>query len=355
MARYQWEHLILFVEQLSAAARLNLPLDKAIRVMSQETSDKNWRSAQEKIAELVRLGSPLSEALGNYPRFFPAPLQRMVKAAEQGQALPAMLRNSGRYLTFAREMQHRLQKCMIYPFLIWTVLLVDMAVVMLLVAPNYEKITAMSGQQASYVGQTIIQYGPVMATVVMGMLFYLAWLVVGSLGSLAEHRSGGSSFGETLAMRLPFLSAVQRHAKAGEVCEMLGVLTGAGRSGREAVAITKQAVENPALHQALDEVDAAIASGQDFEPQDPHTLVPPATLWMLAQTGGGEELAETLERLAQHHHRQMDLTASFVREFMEPVLLLAVAVMVTLMLLVFYLPLVNFIIPLITTTFTITS
>ncbi|MBZ0257037.1 type II secretion system F family protein, partial [bacterium] len=104
MARYQWENLILFVEQLSTAARLNLPLDKAIEAMSNDSADKNWRSAQLNMAELVRLGSPLSDAMGNYPLLFPAPLQRMVKAAEDGQVLPAMLRNSSRYLTFARDM-----------------------------------------------------------------------------------------------------------------------------------------------------------------------------------------------------------------------------------------------------------
>ena len=177
--------------------------------------------------------------------------------------------------------------------------------------------------------------------------------MVGSLGSLAEHRSGGSPWGESLAMRLPFLSAIQRHAKAGEVCEMLSVLTGEGRDGREAVSIAKQAIENPALLQAFDEIDAAMASGQEDQPRDPQTLVSPATLWMLAQTGSGKEVSETLEHLAQHHHRQMEMVSGFVREFLEPILLLAVAVMVTLMLLAFYYPLVSFIIPLITQTFVI--
>ncbi|MBI1389676.1 MAG: hypothetical protein GC154_14660 [bacterium] len=350
MAALKWDNLLLFVEQLAAAAKLNLPLDKAIETLSHDAGDDAWRGAQKNVAELVRLGSPLSEAMGNYPGYFPTPLRRMVRVAEEGQAMPLMLDKASRYLQFAGEIKNRLQKCMIYPLIIWLILMIDMGVLIFIVGPKYMDIYDGLDMTPPPLTTGLVQYGPMVVVFLIGLAFYLAWLAVGFLGGLAENRTGLNRWAERVMIYLPFFGAIQRHAKAAEVCEILSALSAGGRSAREAVTLAKQAVESPVLEQAFDEVDAALLSGDDFQPKSGETLVPRATLWMLSETGAGEGLSETLDRLARHHHRQMDLMANLARETLEPLLLMLVAVMVAFTLLAFYTPIISNFLPLFSVT-----
>lgn len=325
MSKHQWDDLILFVEQLSSATQLNLPMDQSIRAISVEALDRKWQDAQVSVSEQVGLGAPLSEAMSNYPQYFPGPIRRLVRAGEEGQVLPYMLRAAGRYLESAREVQNRLQKCLIYPFLVWTILMLDVAVLLLFGVPRLTEMYQSSHYPLPYSTTQFLEYGPLVIFFGVGLLFFLAWLLIGFIGAEAERHWNRPSWLDGLLDYTPFLSALHRHARTSQVCDILGALIRGGRSGREAVAIAREAITSRSLLIALDDVDTAITAGRDYLPGERRTLIPQATLWMLAQTNGAPELGTALENMADFHRRQLDIASTLVREILEPILLIAVA------------------------------
>ncbi|MFB3786007.1 MAG: type II secretion system F family protein [bacterium] len=327
MARFKWDNLILFVEHLAVASKLQLPLDKSIGMMSREALDRGWAKTQESVSELVRLGSPLSEALENYPQYFPVSMRRLVRVGEEGNVLPRMLMGLSRYLQAARELQHRLQKCLIYPMVVWTLLLINLGILLVFVIPRFMSMFPSAHITPHPFSMYLINLGPSVLILSEGMLLFLAWLVIGYIGSDVEGRNGLSNWAGRVIRYVPFLGPLHRHAKAAEVCEVLGVLVEGGHSGREAVRIAKGVLDSVSLQMALDEVDTALAAGTSFTPQRQKTWIPQTSLWMISETGGHADLGQVLQRIAEYHRRQAELLSGIVREIMEPFLLFTVAVL----------------------------
>ncbi|HOL94058.1 MAG TPA: type II secretion system F family protein [bacterium] len=327
MARFKWDNLILFVEHLAVASKLQLPLDKSIGMMSREALDRGWAKTQESVSELVRLGSPLSEALENYPQYFPVSMRRLVRVGEEGNVLPRMLAGLSRYLQAARELQHRLQKCLIYPMVVWTLLLINLGILLVFVIPRFMSMFQDAHITPHPFSMYLINLGPSILIMTEGLLLFLAWLVIGYIGSDVEGRTGLSNWAGRVIRYVPFLGPLHRHAKAAEVCEILGVLVEGGHSGREAVRIAKGALDSISLQMALDEVDTALAAGTSFTSQRQKTWIPQTSLWMISETGGHPDLGQVLQRIAEYHRRQAELLSGIVREIIEPFLLFTVAVL----------------------------
>lgn len=338
MSKYKWDNLILFVEQLSSAATLKLPLDKTIDAMSREALDRRWKEVQESVSENVRLGSSLSEAMTNYPQYFPGMVRRLVRVGEEGNVLPTMLHSVSRYLQSAREVQHKLQKCLIYPFFVWTILIINVSILLTFGLPRMAEMYHSMGGSLPASTRSFISVGPALLILGNGLLFYLAWIVIGFIGTDVEGISRRSLFADRIIGYIPLLSTLHRHAKAAQVCAVLGVLIEGGRSGREAVAIAKGAVTTRSLQNALDEVETAIASGESYVPNDEKTLVPQATLWMLSRSDGASELGGSLQNLSEYHKRQVDMLSSMIREILEPLLLFTVAVVGAFAIISLYMP-----------------
>lgn len=326
MSKYKWDNLILFVEQLSSAAALQLPLDRTLQSMSQEAIDPKWRHAQENLSELVNLGSPLSDAMAKQPAYFPALLRRMVRAGEEGNVLPGMLASASRYLQNAREIQQRLRKSLIYPLFIWAILLIDFCIIVMFVVPKFVDMFQSMGAWLPGPTTSFLQYGIVFFIFGIGILFFLAWIFIGLIGTDVEVDSRWGVLDRMLTY-VPFLGVLQRHARSAQVCEILGVLVSGGNGARESVGIAKEAISSPVMRHALDDVEAALAVGQEYEAKPRRILIPQTTLWMLSETQGSPQLGATLISMADYHRRQLDMLSSITRDIMEPLLLLAVAIL----------------------------
>lgn len=335
MAKYKWDNLILFTEQLATAAKLDLPLDQTIASLSKETMDSQWCKAQESVSELIRLGSPLSEAMDNYPKFFPGMVRRLVRIGEEGNILAAMLSSLSQYIQTARDIQHRMQKCMIYPLIIWTLLLLDMGILVTFVFPKilsiFEGVGDVSNNTLWYLG-----FGPSALIIGEGFLLMIAWIAIGWLSADIEGKSSVSRLSERLITYMPFIGNLNRHSKAAEVCEVLGLLVEGGCPIRDAIRIAKIAMDNTPMHWALDEVDTALATGMNVQNYDKRSLIPPTSLWMIAQTGGKPELGQALRGIAHYHRRQAEMLAAILRELIEPILIFSIALIGGITIIAFY-------------------
>ncbi|RJP19270.1 MAG: hypothetical protein C4527_27195 [Candidatus Omnitrophota bacterium] len=327
MSKYKWDNLIFFVEQLSSALAMKLPMDKTIHSMSCEALDRGWKRTQEKISEQLASGSSLSDAMEQYPYYFPAMLRQLVRMGEKGNVLPAMLISISRYLQSAREIRHKLQKCLIYPFLVWTFLLVDFVILCFNCLPRFQEMYQQLGSQLPDVTRLFLSFGPAFLILFDGMIFLLAWIVIGWISSDVEGKSYLSSQINRFLRFIPFLGVLQRHANSAEICEVLGVLVEGGHSGRKAIAIAKEAAVNHTTLSTLEELHVAMLAGENYRENANRTVVPHTTLWMLAQSGeqGSQELGQALRNVAAYHRRQLDMLTGVIREVLEPLLLLAVA------------------------------
>jgi len=342
MSKYKWDNLILFVEQLATASKLQLPLDKTIASMSREALDSKWGKTQESVSELVRLGSTLSDAMDNYPKYFPGTIRRLVRVAEEGKVLTCMLSSLSGYLQSAREVQHRLQKCMIYPLIVWSLLLIDVGILVAYVFPKFISMQSAMGVPETDYSLKMLTIGPTALILIEGLFLLLAWILIGWLSADLEGKQYTGGRINRIIAYIPFLGNLHRHAKAAEVCEVLGILIEGGRDGREAVSIARDVIDNTPIQKALNEIDAALLTGEQYQVIDDKSVIPPTSLWMISESSSSPALGQALRSIAACHRRQVDMLSSILRELIEPLLLFSIAVLGGMTIVAFYFALFKF-------------
>ena len=111
-----WSNLSLPVEILGAG----IPLLEAFEILADQTKDTNkgFGAGLQEVADLVRGGTELSEALNKFPRIFPDIYVNMIKAGEAGGALEVILRRLADFMEKAEALKRKVKGAMVYPVVV---------------------------------------------------------------------------------------------------------------------------------------------------------------------------------------------------------------------------------------------
>lgn len=340
MAKYKWDNLILFAEQLSTASNLQLPLDKSIAAISQDAFDYKWKALLQSISKHVSNGSTLSQAMDEYPGYFPAMMRQFVRIGERGKALPLFLRSLSSYLQTAQYVNTRLKNCIIYPFIIWHILLIQMGLMFWKILPMFEELYGSLGSATESMPRVLVDflyYGPAFFVGIISLVMYFVWVLIGIMSTDVEGNSKIGVWVDKIIAYTPIFGAMTRHAKSALACEVIGLMMKNGMTGTQSVQVAVETVDSPLLKHAFEELHQKIQPEYSLH-ENTKTLIPYSTLWMLNQSTNSEEVGESLCQLAELHRRHINVMSSIAREILEPLLFIVVAILSGLAVVTLYYP-----------------
>lgn len=341
MAKYKWDNLILFAEQLSTASYLKLPLDKSITAISQDAFDYKWKTLLQSVSIHISNGSTLSQAMDEYPGYFPAMMRQFVRIGERGNSLPLFLRSLSTYLQTAQYVNTRLKNCIIYPFIIWHILLFQMGLMFYYIIPMFEELYFnVSNSKDETMPDVLIDflyYGPAFFVGVISLAMYFVWVLIGIMSTDVEGNSKMGVWVDRIIAYVPIFGAMTRHAKSALACEVIGLMMKNGMTGSQSVRIAVDTVDSPLLKHAFEELYRKIQPEYNLQ-ENTKTLIPYSTLWMLNQSSNPEEVGSSLCHLAELHRRHINIMSNVIREILEPMLFIVVAILSGIALVTLYYP-----------------
>ncbi|TVQ98360.1 MAG: type II secretion protein F, partial [Desulfovibrionales bacterium] len=107
--------LVMFAENLAVLLRAGIPLNKCLTVLIELTENRNFQRVIANVAERIREGSSLWQALQAEEGAFPPVFINMVRAGEAGGVLDLVLERVVEYLAGIQELKDYLFSAMIYP------------------------------------------------------------------------------------------------------------------------------------------------------------------------------------------------------------------------------------------------
>jgi len=137
--------LALLTQQLSRLLKANLPLDRALEILASLAADKRSGAAVRGILERVRDGAGLAEALAAQPDAFPQAYVSMVRAGEEGGALPPVLSRLADFLARSEANRQKITSALIYPAILVIVAALSVALVLTVVLPQFGPLFEQAG------------------------------------------------------------------------------------------------------------------------------------------------------------------------------------------------------------------
>jgi len=328
--------------QLADLLRSGVPLLRSLEVLSRQASHAGLATVLEDIQRQVQDGQPLAAAMARHPKVFGEMAISMVRAGAEGGFLEDALERVAEFTEQQDELKGRTMGALAYPMvlavagtLIVTVLLVFFVPKF---APMFDRLRSRGSlpwlTDALLDSSAFAQrYWWLAAAAVVGLVvFYKA----------KTSTEEGRLWRDRLKLKLPLVGDIFRNFAVARFCRVLGTLLRNGVPILRSLEISRDAVGNRLLSDAVGTATENITAGESLaKPLGSCGHFPVSVVEMIAVAEESNSLDRVLidiaDGLERRTWRQLDL---FVR-LLEPAMLFLVAGMVMLLAVALLLPVVT--------------
>lgn len=328
--------------QLADLLRSGVPLLRSLEVLSRQASHAGLATVLEDIQRQVQDGQPLAAAMARHPKVFGEMAISMVRAGAEGGFLEDALERVAEFTEQQDELKGRTMGALAYPMvlavagtLIVTVLLVFFVPKF---APMFDRLRSRGSlpwlTDALLDSSAFAQrYWWLAAAAVVGLVvFYKA----------KTSTEEGRQWRDRLKLKLPLVGDIFRNFAVARFCRVLGTLLRNGVPILRSLEISRDAVGNRLLSDAVGTATENITAGESLaKPLGSCGHFPVSVVEMIAVAEESNSLDRVLidiaDGLERRTWRQLDL---FVR-LLEPAMLFLVAGMVMLLAVALLLPVVT--------------
>ncbi|GMR00754.1 MAG: type II secretion system inner membrane protein GspF [Gammaproteobacteria bacterium] len=329
--------LALLTRQLATLIQAALPLDETLSAVANQTDKPRIKSMLFAIRSRVLEGHSLATGLGDYPKVFPELYRATVDAGEQSGHLDTVLERLADYTESRQEIQGKVRQALIYPAFLSMFAIAIVVFMMTSIVPQVVSVFEDTGQELPGLTITLItmsdfvvDYGMFMLIVIIAAFVGFQILLTKPAFVMKYHM---------FLFRLPIIQRLVRGLNAALFTRTFSILTGSGVTVLEAMKISAKVVANLPMREAILQATDRVREGTGIKKALEHSkLFPPMTLQLIASGENSGKLEEMLERASVQLEREQVTLIAYIVGILEPVIILAMGLMVLMIVLGILLP-----------------
>jgi general secretion pathway protein F len=326
----------LFTTQLAALLGAGLGLVESLEALADNEPTPARRELLAALLRDLRGGEPLSAVLARFPTEFPDLLCACVRAAERTGDLRAALLRYGDYRSRSDGLRRRLITALLYPLLVLAVGLAVTGFLLLAVVPRFASLIADSGRELPWATGLLFGASGSLAAQPLLWLITLA-AVVAAIALMAGDASQRHALADRL-VQLPLVGSLLLRQKLARFCRALALLLDGGIPLSPAldVALPLASRANDATGERL---KRALQAGHPLSLALAEVgLATPLSNRLLRAGEGSGQLAAMLTRVADFHEDEVTRDVERIARVAEPLLMLALGLLIGGVVLLLYLP-----------------
>src|SRR5437868_14104356 len=138
--RVKSKDLSVFTRQFSVMIDAGLPLVQCLEILAQQQDNKFFQGILLQVRQDVEEGSTLAAAMARHPKVFDQLYANMVDAGETGGILDLILQRLSTFIEKIVKLKRDVVSAMIYPAAVIFLAIVAVAVIMIVVIPQFQLI-----------------------------------------------------------------------------------------------------------------------------------------------------------------------------------------------------------------------
>ncbi|MEO3430510.1 type II secretion system F family protein [Pelagibius sp. CAU 1746] len=319
--------LVTLTRKLATLLRAELPLDRALELLSGLTERKATKAMVERLLAALRGGSSLADALDKEGKTFPTYYRAMVRAGEIGASLDTVLERLADFLERAQETKGKLRSALIYPIFLLVTAGASLAILLTFVIPAFQPMFEDAGTELPLVTQIVIGFGAVVRQAWWIILLALAVAVV----SLQAHLGtpAGRLWWHRQVLRLPVIGALWVKNDVARFARTLATLLANGVPLLNALELVREVMSNAALSAGVTAVQPDVKAGRGLAaPLSENPLFPPLLVQLLRVGEESGRLEDMLAKLAEIYDQESEETMRRLLALLVPVLTLGLGALI---------------------------
>lgn len=341
LQRRHRQQITLLTRQLSTMLRSGIPLASCLTALIEQAGHPDLEVVLRDIRERVTQGATLADALAHHPGYFNDLFVNMVKAGEASGTLDEVLGRLADFTQKQERVRSKIAAALAYPMVMVLVGIAVVIVLMTFVVPRIMQVIERGpgGKRGSLPLPTEIL---ITVSRFMGSYWWavLALMIGGIvLYRLALRNDAFAYRVDAMKLRLPVLGDLFRKSAVSRFCVTLATLLKSGIPALQALSIVRGIVGNKVMERVVGEVHEKIVEGADISgPIKKSGVFPPVVGYMIAVGEQAGTLEEMLTRVAEAYDDEVEISAQKVTSMIEPLLIVAMAVVVGFIVIAILLP-----------------
>ena len=329
--------LALITRQLATLIAAGLPIDEALRAVSEQSEKQTVKSMVLSIRAKVLEGHTLADALKEFPRAFPHLYRATVSAGEHAGHLDGVLNKLADYTEAQQAAHTKIKLAAMYPIILGFVAIGIVIGLLTYVVPDIVEVFVRNGQELPGLTQAMLDLSHLITDYGFFIAILIFLLISGFTYSLRNPKFKYRY--HLFLLTAPGISGFTKSANTARYISTLAILTSSGVPLVEAMRIAAKVVENLPIQAGVKEATTQVSEGGTLSKALTATgYFSPMMLHMIASGESSGELDDMLARTSAQQQATLEATIEALVKMFEPMMLLFMGGMVAMIVAAIMLP-----------------
>ena len=319
--------LALITRQLATLIQAGLPIDEALKAVSEQSEKQIVKSMVLSIRSKVLEGHTLADALKEFPRAFPHLYRATVSAGEHAGHLDGVLNKLADYTESQQAAQTKIKLAAMYPIILGIVALGIVIGLLTYVVPDIVEVFVRNGQELPGLTQLMLDISHLITN--FGLIIAIVFAIIWGSFIYALRKPAFKYKYHLFLLSAPGVKNFTKSANTARYISTLAILSSSGVPLVEAMRIASQVVENLPIQAGVKEATIQVSEGGSLSRALTATgYFSPMMLHMIASGETSGELDDMLARTSAQQQATLEATIEALVKMFEPLMLLTMGAIV---------------------------
>ena len=335
--RVELQDLVLFSRQMYTLMKSGVPIVRSINSLADSARNITLANALHMIVDDLESGRELSASMARHPKIFTNLYVSLIQVGENTGRLDESFLQISEYLELEKETRDRIKAALRYPVLVLTAIAAAMVIINLFVIPAFAKVYAGFKAELPWATKLLI------ATSNFAVAYWpylLAGTILAIVGIVMYVKTDQGRYKwHKMKLRLPIVGSIINRALLARFSRSFAMATRAGVPLIQTMTVVARAADNDYLAERILSMRNGIERGDTLTRTAAASgMFTPLVLQMMSvgeETGAIDDL---LQEVAEYYEREVDYDLKNLSAAIEPILIIAIGIMVFILALGVFLP-----------------
>lgn len=331
------DDLILFCRQMYTLSRSGVPILRALTGLAETTRNRALSAAISRIRHNIEGGHELSVAMSMESAIFNNLIISIIRVGETTGRLDEAFLQLSQYLEMERDTRSRIKMAIRYPSFVIVAIVIAIGVINTLVIPAFANVFAKMKTELPWQTKLLIN----MSDFTVAYWPYMLSVAILAFFALRQYISQGKGKynWDKLKLKLPIMGSLIMRSTLARFSRSFAMAFKSGVPLIQALTVTARAVDNEFVAERVLSMRNSVERGENLTRTAAATgLFPPLVLQMFAVGEETGAIDRMMDDVASYYEREVDYELKNLSSAIEPILIIAIGIMVLIIALGVFLP-----------------
>jgi len=331
------DDLILFSRQMYTLMKAGVPMIKSINGLIQSSRNFKIIEALKDIIGNLESGRDLSSSLARHPSIFSPLYINMIKVGEETGRLEESFFRISEYLNREKETRERIKAALRYPSFVILAIVIAVGIINVFVIPVFAELFAKADIELPWQTRILITTSD----------FFVQWwpiLIVSIITSIIAARfyiqtENGRYLWDQYKLKIPIAGSIIYRATLARFARSFSMGLKSGVPLIQSLVVVSRSVDNEFISEKIIGMRTGVERGESLTRTASLTkMFTPLVIQMLSVGEETGQIDNMMVEVAEYYDREVDYDIKNLSSAIEPILIIAIGIMVLILALGVFLP-----------------